>query len=270
MQLLCWFVFLLGAYPLWQAWQANRRTSLAQAVGWALAAWVAWGGLILVAIESGNTEVNPTASYLALALTGCAGVAVLGARRPGVGPWNFVLFGLLGVMLLPLAEQLVAQGPPPGTLRIVFLGATVAVGVLNYLPTNLALAVVLLGGACTLQILTLTGQQEGDPTLTWWLTALTPWAGLIRWRLRAGPASEFDAVWLDFRDRFGFFWGQRVREQFNAAACHAGWPVVLRWQGLRLKPGAALPEPEVQTRIVAALRALLKRFGEEKPEEETD
>ena len=48
--------------------------------------------------------------YTALSLTGCAGVAVLGARRPGVGPWNFVLLGLLAVMLLPLAEGLLSRG----------------------------------------------------------------------------------------------------------------------------------------------------------------
>jgi hypothetical protein len=265
MQRVCWFVFLLAAYPLWQAWRANRRTSLCQAVGWAIAAWVAWGGLLLVAIETDNPVVNPTAGYLALVLTGCAGVAVLGARRPGVGAWNFVLLGLLAVMLLPVAEQFLAQGPPPTRLRIFFLAATVAVGVLNYLPTTLAPAAVLLGGASALQVLTLTRESAVDPTLTWWLAALTPWMAFFRWRLRPAPAFEFDAVWLDFRDRFGFFWAQRMREQFNAAAFHGGWPVVLRWQGLRLRPGSALPEPAVQEQIVATLRALLKRFVEDTP-----
>jgi hypothetical protein len=75
--------------------------------------------------------------------------------------------------------------------------------------------------------------------------------------------AEFDALWLDFRNRYGLIWSQRVREQFNQAAMNAGWPVQLYWQGLvRL----STPEPldaEMQTEIVNALRALLKRFGVE-------
>jgi hypothetical protein len=36
--------------------------------------------------------------------------------------------------------------------------------------------------------------------------------------------------------------------------------VVLRWQGLRLNPGAAFPDNATQEKMLAALRALLKRF----------
>src|SRR5437868_1505128 len=85
---------LSGAAPLWAAARANRGTSLAYAVGWAWLAWMAWG----LALFAGG----PAAGHLALGLTGCAGVAVLGARRPGAGAWNFVVVGLLAVVLLPL------------------------------------------------------------------------------------------------------------------------------------------------------------------------
>ena len=68
-------------------------------------------------------------------------------------------------------------------------------------------------------------------------------------------------MWLDFRDRFGFVWGQRLRDQFNRAAANAGWPVYLRWRGLRLRAGTELPPDDLQTRIVDTLRAMLKRFG---------
>jgi hypothetical protein len=90
---------------------------------------------------------------------------------------------------------------------------------------------------------------------------LAPWAGWFGWRRGYAPASEFDRIWLDFRNRFGLVWGQRVREQFNRAAAHAGWPITLYWQGLLRTPGAAMPDPETQDEIVATLRALLKRFG---------
>jgi hypothetical protein len=269
MEMLAWWLFLTGAYPLWRAWQANRRTSLFQAINWASAAWVAWGGTMAADLTSLGTG-NPTAGYVALCLTGCAGVAVLGARRPGVGAWNFVLVGLLAVMLLPLAQRLFIQGPALDALQVFFLVATVAVGIVNYLPTRLAPAALLLGLACATHILVLTDLLERDTLVSWWLLALTPWLALARWRLRPPPPSEFDQVWLDFRDRFGFLWGQRMREQFNRAAANAGWPVILRWQGLRLVRGAVLPERKVQEEIVATLRALLQRFGERTPHEAAD
>jgi hypothetical protein len=85
-------------------------------------------------------------------------------------------------------------------------------------------------------------------------------------RTRRPPRAEFDRLWSDFRDRFGLVWGQRVREQFNRSAANADWPVYLYWQGLRLTSGAALPNEETQTAMVATLRALLKRFGPEENE----
>jgi hypothetical protein len=38
---------------------------------------------------------------------------------------------------------------------------------------------------------------------------------------------------------------------------------VLRWPGLRLLPGASLPDAETQQEIVNTLRALMKRFKRE-------
>src|SRR5206468_6059424 len=130
-------------YPLWAARGANRHTTLGPAIGWAAFAWAVWGWSLYA--DAAWPEVSADkVRYLALSLTGCAGVAVLGARRPGVGAWNFVLLGLLAVMLLPVAEGLLLGGQPPGTLRVLFLGATVGVGVLNYLPTRLAPGALLL------------------------------------------------------------------------------------------------------------------------------
>ena len=87
-----------AVYPLWRAWRANRGTALAHAVGWAVAAWAAW----LAAFLFGGD--GALGRYVALSLTGCAGVAVLGARRPHVGAWNFVVASLLAVLLLPVAQ----------------------------------------------------------------------------------------------------------------------------------------------------------------------
>jgi hypothetical protein len=48
-----------------------------------------------------------------------------------------------------------------------------------------------------------------------------------------------------------------MREQFNRAAHHAGFPVVLRWRGLQTIAVAD------QAALMDLLRAVLKRFGPE-------
>ncbi len=93
-------LLLTGFYPLWRAWRANRRTTLRHAIGWSAAAWTAWVG------AAGLGPDTELARYLALALTGCAGVAVLGARRPIVAAWNFVVASLLVVLLWPVVERM--------------------------------------------------------------------------------------------------------------------------------------------------------------------
>src|SRR5262249_60610372 len=105
------------------------------------------------------------------------------------------------------------------------------------------------------------GGRDGALVLPVLWLRLVRWIGFVAMRGRVRAASQFDRLWLEFRDRFGLVWGQRLREQFNSSARHAGWPVVLRWQGLRLVPGAALPAPEAHTEMLATLTALMKRFG---------
>src|SRR6478672_2221853 len=78
-----WIVFASAAVPLLAGIWANRRTSLVHSMVWAGLAWLGWG----TALGTGERAW----CYGALCLTGCAGVAVLGARQPGVTVWNFVV-----------------------------------------------------------------------------------------------------------------------------------------------------------------------------------
>ncbi|MCI0457777.1 MAG: hypothetical protein L0Z62_12475 [Gemmataceae bacterium] len=265
------FLFLTGLYPLWLAWRANWHTTLLQAINWSAGAWLAWVGVAVLGLVGPEGARLATARYLALALAACAGVAVLGARRPGVGAWNFVLLALLAVLLLPVAEGLLLGRRGLDVPWFLLLAVLLAVSALNYLPTRLApgALLVLVGG--TWEVLALADaplvpdRLTGDLRPGWLCVALAPWAGLAGWRGGRAPGSEFDALWLDFRNRFGFIWGYRVREQFNRAAVNAGWPVLLSWQGLLLLAGTGPPEPETQEEIMATLRALLRRFGPEEP-----
>jgi hypothetical protein len=245
-------VLLVGYYPLALAWRASARTTLRHALGWALGAWGAWA----LALSAGG-NFGDAGRYAALCLTGCAGVAVLGARRPGAGAWNFVVLGLLAVLLRPLLEGLGALRLEPA--HWAFLGATLAVPLVNYLPTRLGPALAPLGGACGLVMARLAGAGwgEGAEVLARGLLAVTPWVALLSYRPGAPAASAFDREWRGFRDRYGLVWGLRLREQFNRAAAHAGWPVRLTWSGLQSSEEGAPPAPGA---LLDVLRSARRRF----------
>jgi hypothetical protein len=237
-----------AAWPIGIAWRASAGTTLRPTVAWAGAAWAAW---LLAAMTRGDV-----AAYLALSLSGCAGAAVLGARRPGVGAWNFVVIGLFAVLGLPVAQF-------RGTLRVeaaqvLFLGAVLAVPVLNYLPTRLASGVVLSGLGCAGELARLFGASFAPaPEVAHLCLAAGPWLALVT-RRRDGTRPEFDRTWLRFRDRFGFVWGQRAREQFNNAVGNVGWAVRLKWHGLEGTEAGPTPSADDLLRM---LGGVLKRFG---------
>lgn len=257
MRIACLILLLTGAYPLVRGWLATRLTSLIHAYYWTLGSWVGW---LAAVIFADTPTAAPAWSYLALCLTGCAGVAVLGARRPGVTAWNFVVLALLAVDLLPLVQGLLrSQGSEIDVFHRACVAATIAVGILNYLPTRLGPAVCLL--ALGLGLVTSARVQHSEPSHEWigyCMVALVPWLAYAVLKVRPSGLSEFDSLWQTFRDSFGLVWGQRLREQFNRAAAHAGWPVTLGWRGLR--PAASTPEA---SEPLATLHALMKRFGTE-------
>jgi hypothetical protein len=254
---------LTAAYPLLRMVLANLQTTLRQATLWTVGAWACWL-LVFVGAGLGEAESIFLGRHLALTLTGCAGVAVLGARRPGVRAWNFVVCGLLAVLLMSVVEG-------RGQLRIepaylVFLAGTLAVGVVNYLPTRQGLAALLLALGSGLEF-ALEAWPALDERAADWLEAwaglflaAAPWAGFLLARRPRAGVEAFDGLWLDFRDRYGVVWGQRTREQFNRSAAHAGWPVALFWDGLIIEQGKTPPDAAALTE---KLRALLKRFGPE-------
>jgi hypothetical protein len=228
--------------PLLVALSANRSTSLVHANVWLLLAWAGW----LLAASKGTDSTG----YLALVLTGCAGVAVFGARRPGAAAWNFVVVGLSVVLSLPILEA-EALGTPvqPGTFRTVFLASLVGTTVINYLPTRLGPGAALLAVGCGCEFIRVVA--AGAPEVGMWCVGLAPWLGWLGVVTGPRSSSRGDRLWRSFRDRFGLVWGQRLREQFNRAAANAGLRVELRWTGMR---------PADHPAAVETLAALMKRF----------
>jgi len=246
-------LIVAGLVPLILALRAHRGTSLFHALLWSLSAWLSWGCAFLMA-EADRAALDPF-RYVALCLTGCAGIAVLGARRPTVAAWNLVVAGLFAVMMWPLVETLLIGTHPVDTLRIFFMAATIAVGILNYVPTCFGPAALVLLFACGGEIAHFYAPNRVAEI---WIfdAALTtvPWIGWLAMRTHGESFSEFDRRWLEFRDQWGLMWSQRVREQFNAAAQNAGWSVKLTWRGLR----GDLEQD--QNKYLETLRAALQRF----------
>jgi hypothetical protein len=258
MQIACALLLLTAFYPLARAWEANRRTTLRPALLWAAWAWLAW---LLVVAQRTTTEGGVVGPYLALCLTGAAGVAVLGARRPSVGAWNFVVLGLLAVLLLPVAGALIGLGPVRlEPVHLIFLAIILAVLVLNYLPTRLGVGGLLLAVACGIEVAVLAQCDVGAlAALAPWLLGLAPWAALAMTRWGPVPITEMEAVWRAFRDRYGVVWGEPRREEFNRAAANAGWALQLGWHGPRRTNAGEAPDP---ARALDLLRSVLKRFGQ--------
>jgi hypothetical protein len=266
MNVILFLLMLMGLVPLARAWWTSRHTSLVQTLHWAITAWLAWTATVLFGDHTAGLAAVDPARYLALCLTGCSGVAVLGARRPHVGAWNFVVLGLLAVLLLPLVEGWLLREQPPGIFQMVFLGAVLCVGILNYLPTRLGAAALLLAAGAGLELLFLTfpypdsGHRQAAQIVGETCILAVPWLASASWRRSRLGANEFDRRWLNFRNRFGLVWGQRVREQFNRSAANAGWPLYLTWRGLRhVGDMSGMPDP---VEVLETLGALLRRFEE--------
>src|SRR5262249_27701996 len=141
-------LYVSTVYPLWRLLIDCDKTSLRSAAYWTVVAWVGWGILIFSTAAGFAKGTLDAVRFVGLCLTACAGVAILGARRPHVGAWNGVVAGLLAVLLLPLAEYHLLGTPLLSGLRAWFLLATVLLGVVNYVPTRFGLAAVLIGIGC--------------------------------------------------------------------------------------------------------------------------
>ena len=233
-------ILLLGFYPLFVAWRSSAGSTIRHALAWAIVAWAGW-----------CVAASPEWRYIALCVTACAGIAVLGARRPGAGAWHFVVAGLLLTLLLPILMGL-------GELRLQreqvwFLGAVLLVSLGNYLPTRYFLPTALLMTWCALQVAVVSGARTPLPAEPLLLLAV-PWTSwLVRPPARLSP---IDRAWWLFRHRFGFLWSERMRDQFNRAAQNANLGATLGRTGLV----GPLLDKTASKRAKSLLRALLGRF----------
>lgn len=212
----CLWLFGLGS--LGQSWWHLRFTTLRHAIMWAIVSWIAWGTTL-------ERSTSDDFFLVAFCLTGAAGVAVLGARRPHDRAWNAVVLGLLFVLLLPLAERYIIGAQSSDTLRRMFVAGVLAISVFNYLPTRFGVAAGCVGLAALNHFVTSptpsfvsTWNQGSGTRLLIFLTPLTAYLAVLATGSGRDRLDPLSRQWLRFRDAYGFVWGQRVREQFNHAA----------------------------------------------------
>jgi hypothetical protein len=130
----------------------------------------------------------------------------------------------------------------------------------------MGVAALALAAGCGVELSTLLGhaglgmdsKPDGISGCGRLLVVTSPWIAWGLMKRKALRLSEFDLIWLDFRDRYGMTWSLRLREMFNRAAANAGWHARLGWGGLQGQKEEIAQPDKVQT-----LQALLKRFGTE-------
>lgn len=174
-------------------------------------------------------------------------------------------------MMLPAFEVLVLQ---PGQalelmdLRGWFLWALLLGCWINRWGTRLFVPATLLFAAQLLAFAPLLPLWRSSTD--YWLAAVILWSAAAvgeAWltRRRQRNVHRWDALWLDYRDRFGVVWAARVRERVNAVAESSGWNLELAWQGFRAKAIESSGEVEgwntdMAQRLVTVLANVLRRF----------
>ena len=269
--------------------------SIASAAALVTAAATAWGAVVVrgstavpaacwavlaagaLAVEAGVRTAgglaDPAAAaavrLVVTALGVCPAMALLGAKRPQHGVWQFIVAALAVVIALPaLSALLVRPGTMPdvGPLWPWFLLALLAVGWMNFVATRRAVAASLIvagQGLLAREFLPLVAAPAtaaADATGAVALAAgalLAAAQAVVSGRRPAGGAAWIDAPFLALRETLGAAWALRIAERFNAVAADRGWPCRLGFAGL---DPAAVDGPW-RTAADRAFRALARRFA---------
>jgi hypothetical protein len=238
---------------------------------------------------------QPVIQYVSACTSFCPVMAVLGAKRPQDGPWQWIVLSLWIVLVLPALQFILLPAGPRFELFAawkIFLIGLMSLGLLNWLPTKYWLAgCCFCAGQLALFWETLARMPAIGPLLS---GTSNPWGSLGSWLFFAafvlvtlisvlstkgvptdrptleGPDSQGDLIrlnrrWLEFRDRYGSFWGLRILQRVNQTAAISQWPVRLQWWGFeqlnRSDPIKNLTVTSTQiSEIDRTLNNLLRRF----------
>jgi hypothetical protein len=239
-----------------------RGTTAVPAAGWAGAA------ALVFAVETGARAAgwfqDPTAAaafrLVSMALAVCPTMALLGAKRPQHGVWQFIVGSLALVLVMPaVSATLVRPGTMPDVhaLQRWFMPLLVVVGWMNFAATrhgpsatlvaigqmlllrpflpfaseitaadfNDCVGAVLVAGGAALAAL----QSIGWPAVARSARARPGQRGDLA---APDPVAAIESPFLALRETLGAAWTLRIAERFNSVAATRGWPCRLRFAGL--------------------------------------
>jgi hypothetical protein len=256
---------LIGLLAVARSWAQVRGSTLVGPWFWML---VFLSALVAVSAFGPTDDRSMPMCYAVACLSFCPAISLLGAKRPQDTMWHLVVATFAGMMVLPVFEVLVLR--PGQALELLDLRGWFVWGLVlgcwvNRWGTRLFLPATLFFAA---QLLALA------PLLPAWKSEADYWAvAVILWSLaavvetlmsgtRKTKVHRWDALWLDYRDRFGVVWAARVRERVNSMADRDGWDFELSWRGFRSKSteAAAAWDPEKARKLVTVFANVLRRF----------
>jgi len=259
-------------------WLVRGSTAVPAAL-WAVAAAGSLAAELAVRAAGGLADPAASAAVrlVSLALAVCPAMALLGAKRPQHGVWQFIVATLAVVLALPaVAATLVRPGTFPDVhlLGRGFLLVLVAVGWLNFVATRHGAAATLVAagqGILLRAFLPVTVSAPEHVPLADMAGCLLVGLGaavaaaqsaLAAWHAPArrgdALASRIDPPYLALRETLGAAWTLRIAERFDAVAVARGWPCRLRFGGLETGPPGG--DTAWHRDAERFLRSLLRRF----------
>jgi hypothetical protein len=267
---------------------AARGTTAVPAAAWAAAAAIVFG--IEMGCRAAGLLGDPSAAaalrLVAVALSLCPTMALLGAKRPQHGVWQFIVASLAFVLAMPaVSATLVRPGTMPDVhpLQRWFMTLLVVVGWMNFAATRhgLAAALVAVGQVLLLRpflpfaagaagpitdgagaILAAAGavlavvQSAAWPAVP--RSASAGWSGSGLVPAAVDPVAVIGGPFVALRETLGAAWTLRIADRFNAVAETRGWPCRLRFTGLEV--GGDPRDDSWHRDAIRGGRALLRRF----------
>jgi len=206
--------------------------------------------------SAGNPFSSPRQQYWieaiqfgAHALVFCPFMSLLGARRPQNKMWEFIVFSLWIILVLPALETvLLSPGQLADTqgIRAWFMLTLIGVSALNIILSRFWISGILIGISQFMLV---------NPNLPSWthlsysyameaglsLAIVSFLVAFLQPRPDRSNIREEDRVWLDYRDMYGGMWALRIKERINQSAALYGWDLRLTWTGFVAADGSELP-----------------------------
>lgn len=248
-------------------------TSLTSAWRWSLLGVGVWSVTVVASYQTSG--VLDHLAYAGVVCLIAPAIAVLGARRPGIGAWSgFVVLPLLVVLQWPSVSQAFT-----GSLHDAFelpipvmLGCLLVtvMGLGNYFGTRFTLPTFLVGVALCLVLMSLVQPDSSRKldvnravsiaSVILALSALlflTRLGGGAEGRSKEDDLERLNVVWNDFQELFGIVWAKRVMDRMNQFSQRESWPIRLELNGFEFTGSEPVNVPEV---VIKRIRWVLRRF----------